>query len=69
MHAVMRDIVGQMFDSRCVQELFRPSKVFTKKALRGVFAQLAHASILKLNSTAMEKVSTHLAQHAHLHVQ
>lgn len=58
MHAVIQDIVGQMFDSRCVQELFRPAKVFTKKSLSGVFAQLAHASIMKLNSTAMEKVST-----------
>lgn len=58
MHTVIQDIVGQMFDSRCVQELFRPTKVFTKKSLRGVFAQLAHASIMKLNSTAMEKVST-----------
>ena len=49
--------MGQMFDSHCVKELFRPQKVFTKKALRTVFVRLAHASIMKLNSNAMDKVS------------
>ena len=56
MHAVLRDIVGQMFDDRCVKELFRPQKVFSQKSLRTVFDKLANASIMKLNSTAMEKV-------------
>ena len=58
----MQDIVGQMFDSDCVKELFRPQKVFTKKALRTVFERLAHASIMKLNSTAMDKVSLNSTQ-------
>ena len=53
---VMRDIVSQMLDSRCVNEIFRPQKVLTKKSLRTVFERLAHASIMKLNSSAMEKV-------------
>ena len=53
---VMRDIVGQMLDPRCVKEIFRPQKVLTKKSLRTVFDRLAHASIMKLNSSAMEKV-------------
>ena len=53
---VMRDIVGQMLDSRCVNEIFRPQKVLTRKSLRMVFERLAHASIMKLNSSAMDKV-------------
>ncbi len=52
----MRDIVGQMFDARCVKELFRPQKLFNKKSLRTVFDRLAHASIMKLNSSAMDKL-------------
>lgn len=52
----MRDIVGQMFDARCVKELFRPQQAFSKKSLRTVFDRLAHASIMKLNTTAMDKV-------------
>ncbi|XP_064404156.1 protein OSCP1-like [Halichondria panicea] len=53
---VMRDIVGQMFDARCVKELFRPQQAFSKKSLRTVFDRLAHASIMKLNTTAMDKL-------------
>lgn len=53
----MRDIVGQMLDARCVNEIFRPQKVLTKKSLRTVFERLAHASIMKLNTSAMDKVS------------
>ena len=53
---VMRDIVSQMLDSRCVKEIFRPQKVLTKKSLRTVFERLAHASIMKLNPSAMDKV-------------
>jgi hypothetical protein len=52
----MRDIVGQMLESRCVKEIFRPQKVLTRKSLRMVFERLAHASIMKLNSSAMDKV-------------
>ena len=48
--------MGQMFDARCVKELFRPQQAFSKKSLRTVFDRLAHASIMKLNTTAMDKV-------------
>ncbi len=49
--------MGQMFDARCVKELFRPQQAFSKKSLRTVFDRLAHASIMKLNTTAMDKVT------------
>ena len=55
-YAVMTDIVGQMLDERCVREIFRPQKILTKFSLRSVFERLAHSSIMKLNSNAMEKV-------------
>ena len=57
-HAVVQDIVGQMFDPKCIRELFRPQKAFTIKSLRVVFGKLAHSSIMKLNETAMDKVAT-----------
>lgn len=57
--AVVQDIVSQMFDSNCIQELFRPQRVLSMKSLRIVFTRLAHASIMKLNSSAMEKVRLH----------
>ncbi len=39
-----------------MKEIFRPQKVLTRKSLRMVFERLAHASIMKLNSSAMDKV-------------
>ncbi len=55
--SVIQDIVSQMFDSNCVKELFRPQRVLTMSSLRVVFNRLAHASIMKLNAAAMEKVN------------
>ena len=52
----MRDIASQMFEKNSVRELFKPQKVLTKNALKVVFEKLAHASIMTLNGTAMEKV-------------
>ena len=52
----MQDIVGQMFDSTCMKELFSPQRVLAMKSLRMVFNKLAHASIMKLNMSAMDKV-------------
>lgn len=53
---VVQDIVGQMFDAKCVKELFRPQKVLSMKSLRIIFSKLAHSSIMKLNDAAMDKV-------------
>ena len=55
-YSVVQDIVSQMFDPKCIRELFRPQKVFTMKSLRVIFGKLAHSSIMKLNETAMDKV-------------
>ncbi len=59
--SVMLDIINNMLSERCVREIFRPQKVFTKRSLRTVFERLAHASIMKLNPNAMDKVSGELA--------
>lgn len=53
---VVQDIVGQMFDAKCVKELFRPQKVLSMKSLRIIFSKLAHSSIMKLNDAAMDKL-------------
>ena len=56
-NAVVQDIVGQMFDLKCAKELFRPQKVLSMHSLRTVFSKLAHSSIMKLNESAMDKVT------------
>ena len=58
LHAVVQDIVGQMFEPKCVKELFRPQKVLSMHSLRVIFSKLAHSSIMKLHESAMDKVGS-----------
>ena len=54
---VMLDIAGQMFNDRCVKEIFRAQdKLLARRSLKTVFERLAHTSVMKLNSQAMDKV-------------
>ncbi|GLH14809.1 Protein OSCP1 [Gryllus bimaculatus] len=53
---VMNDIVGIMFNDRFLKELFKPQEVYNKHALRKLFEDLAHASIMRLNKASMDKL-------------
>ena len=55
-----------MFDPNCIKELFRPQRALTIKSLRVVFGRLAHASIMKLNNSAMDKVTCENDSNAHI---
>lgn len=54
---VIHDILGTMLNKRFMVELFKPQDAYSKKAMRTVFDRLAHASIMRLNSASMDKVS------------
>lgn len=54
---VIHDILGTMLNKRFMDELFKPQDAYSKKAMRTVFDRLAHASIMRLNSASMDKVS------------
>ena len=56
LHPVILDIVGRMLEDKCLKEIFRAQQVFSKRALKNIFDQLAQSSIMKLNKTAMDKV-------------
>lgn len=45
-----------MLEDKCIKEIFRAQQVFSKRALKNIFEQLAQSSIMKLNKTAMDKV-------------
>ena len=45
-----------MLEDKCLKEIFRAQQVFSKRALKNIFEQLAQSSIMKLNRTAMDKV-------------
>jgi hypothetical protein len=53
---VVNDIVGAMFQSKFVEELFRPQELYPKKAVKHIFEKLAHSSIMRLNEASMDKV-------------
>eukprot|EP00731_Ephydatia_muelleri_P032170 Em0023g677a len=53
---VILDIVGRMLEDKCLKEIFRAQQVFSKRALKNIFEQLAQSSIMKLNRTAMDKL-------------
>ena len=45
-----------MFNSKFVEELFRPHEIYPKKAVKHIFEKLAHSSIMRLNEASMEKL-------------
>lgn len=53
---VMYDITSTMFNTRFMEELFKPQEIYSKKAMRTVFDRLAHASIMRLNAASMDKL-------------
>ena len=54
---VMIDIVSTMFNKKFLLEIFLKNQpVNSTRALRTMFDRLAHASIMRLNSSSMDKV-------------
>lgn len=45
-----------MLNQRFLDELFKPQEVYNKGALRNLFHDLAHASIMRLNDASMGKL-------------
>ena len=53
---VLQDIINSMLSARFIQELFRPQAMYTMVSTRQIFEKLAHSSIMKLNTTSMQKL-------------
>uniref|UniRef100_A0A915J8V3 Protein OSCP1 n=1 Tax=Romanomermis culicivorax TaxID=13658 RepID=A0A915J8V3_ROMCU len=53
---VMSDIISTMFNVKFMDDLFQPQDQYGKKAMRSLFDKLAHVSIMRLNSTSMDKL-------------
>ena len=56
---VLQDLIGTLLNKKFIDELFRPQHIYSRKALRSVCERLAHSSIMRLNTTSMDKVSGH----------
>lgn len=53
---VMNDICSTMFNAKFLDELFKPQEQYSKRAMRTLFDKLAHSSIMRLNTTSMDKL-------------
>jgi hypothetical protein len=53
---VLRDVIRTMFMETFVAELFRPQPMHSIEQTRAVFDRLAHASIMRLNKSSMDKL-------------
>ncbi|XP_017340070.1 protein OSCP1a isoform X1 [Ictalurus punctatus] len=53
---VMNDIVGVMFCKGFMEESMQPQDMYSHRALRYVLTRLAHTSIMRLNSTSMDRM-------------
>lgn len=54
--AVLNDITSIMLNEKFLDELFKPQKIYNKDALKNLFHDLAHASIMRLNEASMSKL-------------
>lgn len=52
----MQDIISNMFNEKFLEELFRPQEICHRSAFRILFERLAHASIMRLNESSMDKL-------------
>ncbi|KAK3558850.1 hypothetical protein QTP86_030447 [Hemibagrus guttatus] len=57
---VINDIVGVMFSKAFMEELMQPQDTYSHQALRYLLTRLAHTSIMKLNSTSMDRARKNL---------
>ena len=61
--AVLLDITGVMFNKRFMDEVFKPQEVYPKKSLRAILERFAHASVMRLNPSSMDKVMNNINIH------
>ena len=53
---VIADVLKAMFSPTFIDELFRPQELYRYRDTRAVFERLAHASIMRLNKSSMDKL-------------
>eukprot|EP01112_Ceratiomyxa_fruticulosa_P009713 TRINITY_DN2546_c0_g1_i2.p1 TRINITY_DN2546_c0_g1~~TRINITY_DN2546_c0_g1_i2.p1 ORF type:complete len:384 (-),score=83.45 TRINITY_DN2546_c0_g1_i2:161-1312(-) len=53
---VLSDVLKSMFNTKFIQELFRPQELYSHSSTRGIFDKLAHSSIMRLSESSMDKL-------------
>ncbi|KAM3724312.1 Protein OSCP1 [Dirofilaria immitis] len=53
---VLQDILHILFNTKFLNELFKPQHICSRQIMRIFFEKLAHSSIMRLNETSMDKL-------------
>lgn len=53
---VLNDVVRTMYYPRFIEELFKPQDMYSIQSTRQIFDRLAHSSIMRLNTSSMDKL-------------
>ena len=53
---VLKDILSAMYNPTFLNELFKSQKIYTLQSTREIFEKLVHSSIMRLNTTSMDKL-------------
>jgi len=53
---VLQDVISTMFSEKFISELFKAQKMYSSTSTRQIFDRLAHSSIMRLNTSSMDKL-------------
>lgn len=53
---VLRDVLMSMFSPIFIEELFKPQCMYSPQSTKQIFEKLAHSSIMRLNTSSMDKL-------------
>jgi hypothetical protein len=53
---VLQEVIKTMLSDRFIDEIFKPQEIFSYNSVRKIFDRLAHSSIMKLNTSSMNKL-------------
>jgi len=64
---VLSDVIQTMFNTSFLNELFKAQRMYSAPQTRAVFDKLAHSSIMRLNTTSMDKLYDLMCMTTKLH--
>jgi len=53
---VLQDVISTMLSEKFINELFKPQRMYSSTSTRQIFDRLAHSSIMRLNTSSMDKL-------------
>lgn len=55
---VMHDVLRSLFETKFVEELFKPQEIYPVTLTRKIFEKLAHSSIMRLSESRCVRIAS-----------